>query len=225
MRVPAIESMDHIVLHATAGAQASPDDYVRVPDASGRRTEDELVQFAGPFRPSQRLVLFNDHYLESGHDGQRRVLNLAYIAPDALKVREISWRWLIAGLVASVGATASATAGAGIHALVLGILALSCLVCCAMTSRSREIFRTRTGGIAVVEISHWLWGRRTSRAFAAQLVERMRAAERELPGDTQRLAAEMAEHRRMLTEGWLSRARYELAKKRIFAQYRHLPRM
>lgn len=222
MNLPAIDTMDHIVLHAALGADPSPDDDVRVPDETGRVVDDVLLQYGGPLRPRRRLVLFNRHYLEIDDDVRRRVLNLAYLAPEPLEVREIAWRWLVAGLASAAGTLASAVAGSAVHALLLATMAAACLAVTVTTSRVRQIFRTRTGGIAVIEVNHWPWGRRASRAFAARLMAGIREAGQGSLPPTRRLAAEMAEHRRMLTDGWLSRARYELAKKRILARYQAL---
>jgi len=86
--------------------------------------------------------------------------------------------------------------------------------------RSRIIFRTRYGGIAVFEIAASVLRRREAEKFVSLLCERIEGAASILPTGEKRLAAEMAEHRRMLTEGWLSKARYDLAKNRIFARYK-----
>ena len=68
--------------------------------------------------------------------------------------------------------------------------------------------------VELAAASHSCW------ADPPRLCERIEGAATILPTGEKRLAAEMAEHRRMLTEGWLSKARYDLAKHRIFALYR-----
>lgn len=210
-----------IVLQAVPGALDMPDEFVRIPDAARRRHEQELVQQSAPFRRCYRLTLFNGHYLDCQQpQGGSRVVNLAYLAEEPLIVRENAWRWLVAGLVAFAGVTVTSLFAQLPESLALGVFAALCLVMYFALSRTRLIFRTRFGGIAVFELHHRMWNRRHSLDFARLLQERIRGAAVVLPKGDQRLAAEIAEHRRMLMEGWLSRSRYELAKKRIFSRYR-----
>lgn len=215
-------STDEIVLQGLPGLQAMPDEYVRVPSEETRRQEQVLE--LGRLGSRARFVLFNGHYLacDAGKSGDPRVVNLAYLADTPVRVRQPAWRWLIATLVLAAGAGVTLALAPSKEAALLGGFTVIALLGYLHGVRTRIVFRTRYGGIAVFELNAGLLQRRKADAFASVLQERIDGAARILPGGDQRLAAEIAEHRRMLSEGWLSRARYDLAKKRIFSRYRKI---
>ena len=107
-----------------------------------------------------------------------------------------------------------------LQCVVLAALATAALAGYLVRVRERLIFRTRFGGIAVFEMAVGLFHRRQAENFLVLLQERIQGGAEILPAGEERLAAEMAEHRRMLQDGWLSPARYDLAKQRIFSRYR-----
>lgn len=211
---------DDIVLHAVPGAQDLPDDLVRIPSEDARRPELRLCnsRWHGRWRG---YMLFNGHYLECYCRGAPgRVVNLAYLAAEPMQLRETAWRWMLAALVMVAGATLTAALGQQVEAGALAVAATLTFVGYLLNVRQRLIFRSRTGGIALFEIPMGLFGRRRAQQFVDTLQARIDGAAGILPRGEARLAAEMAEHRRLLKEGWLSQSRYELAKKRIFARYR-----
>ncbi len=211
---------DDIVLHAVAGAQDLPEEFVKIPDESLRRPEQQLSnsRWHGRWRG---YTLFNGHYLECQRRGApRRVVNLAYIATEPMQLREPAWRWLAAAMVMVAGATLTAALEQLMEASVLSLAALLTFTGYLLSVRQRLIFRTRIGGIALFEVPMGLFNRRRVQAFIDTMQARIDGAASILPQGEGRLAAEMAEHRRLLKEGWLSQARYDLAKKRIFGRYR-----
>src|SRR5690606_37052977 len=202
------------------GMLEMPDEYVRVPTDQSRRDEYTFAQ-GSRFRSTREFVLFNGHYLDCSERGQdKRVVNLAYLSSNPVRVRDQAWRWLIASIVLVGGVTLTAVYSQLVESLLLSVGAVVALYGYLNSLRSRIVFRTRCGGIAVFEIVASVLRRREAEQFVALLCERIEGAATILPMGEKRLAAEMAEHRRMLKEGWLSKARYDLAKHRIFARYR-----
>lgn len=211
---------DDIILQAVPGTQDLPEEFVKVPEEGARRRETylRLSRWQGCWAA---FTLFNGHYLECERRGKpARVVNLAYLAAEPMQLRESAWRWLIAALVMVAGATLTAAVHHLAEAIALSLAALLTFCGYFMSIRQRLIFRTRVGGIALFEISVGLFNRRRVQLFLSMLAERIEGAYSILPQGDGRLAAEMAEHRRMFKEGWLSQTRYDLAKKRIFARYR-----
>lgn len=221
MRATALTTSDEsIILQAVPGMLEMPDEYVRVPAGQSRRDEYSFVQ-GSRFRRTREFVLFNGHYLDCSESDQgMRVVNLAYLSCNPVRVRDQAWRWLIASIVLVGGATLTAVYAQLMESILLSVGAMIALYGYLNSLRSRIIFRTRYGGIAVFEIAASVLRRREAERFVSLLCERIEGAATILPTGEKRLAAEMAEHRRMLTEGWLSKARYDLAKHRIFARYR-----
>lgn len=222
MRSQLIDSKDNeIIMHAVPGALDMPDEYVRVPNEDSRRVEDRFSQ-GGLNGKRSIFQLFNGHYLEVSGKGQAtRVVNLAYLCLEPARVRDSAWQMAIATLVLMTGAAVTLVSGRYPESFILGFSAVVALIAYISALKTRLIFRTRFGCIAVFELPVYLfWRRRKASGFASVIQERIDGAARILPDGECRLAAEIAEHRRMLMEGWLSKTRYDLAKKRIFARYR-----
>lgn len=216
-----------IVLEALPGALAMPDDLARVPDLESRQEELVLRQRKGLFAHWRQLTLFNDHYVEfrdGAVRGRPRVLNLAFLAEQPATVSGFPWRWLIVSLV-MLGATA-------VTALLREWLLLAALAIVSMISLSiyfaraqqRLLFRTRYGGVVAFDVFYGIWQRRKAAEFVELVKKRIVQASLTLPKGETRLAVEVAEHRRFQDDGWLSRSRYEQAKKRIFSQYKSQPK-
>ncbi|MEE4250113.1 MAG: hypothetical protein V2I38_05945, partial [Alcanivoracaceae bacterium] len=169
------------------------------------------------------LVLFNGHYLaiRDRRDPQQaeRVVNLAYLDPQPEYHRgDISIRLSLAGVAAMLMLLAAALLQP--QTLLMVALAVPCLLLLAlMSARSgRWEFHTAVGAIPVCGVSSGLLRRAAPKRFVALLAERAEGAQIVLPKGNKRLAAELAEHRRMLESGWLSRRHYESARGRLLAK-------
>lgn len=219
-------SSNNIVMSAVPGALDMPDEYVRVPSRESRRVEATLCT-SRRGRAWQTASLFNGHFLQYSARGQEaQVINLAYLSPDPVVGHESAWRWLWATVVIIGGAAVTAAFGQWQECALLSLAAMAALFGYLTGVQHRFVFRTRTGGIAVFELSTGLFQRAETDKFVATMRERITSAATILPsGNHQRFAAEIAEHRRMLMEGWLSKGRYDLAKKRIFARYQKMFKM
>lgn len=201
----------------------APDEYVRVPE--NRRIDAQLLQHSRVRGQSRQVTLFNGHFLEwvefSGRRAHRsRVINLAFVAPEPRLRQHIAWRWWsLSALFVAASLAAFGWQGAEAGA-VLGGLAVILAMSAGRRSWRRLVFRTRYGGIAVFELyAGWRRHVATER-LVTEIAERCREAETILPRSRERLAAEMAEHRRLMKAGCLTEERYALAKKRLFSRFR-----
>lgn len=201
------------------------DDYVAVPSPDQRRGEACLLQ-RSPWQGREvELELFNGHYLgirdRLRPDQAERILNLAYLRaqpdyqPGDLLARS--------GVVAMAGAVLLLVSGLfQPRALPLVALAVLCLLAlAAMSARpGRWLFSTALGAAPVCQIDRRFWASANIEAFVSVITERIEGAQVVLPKGSRRLAAELAEHRRMLKSGALSRRHYESARERLLGHLR-----
>ena len=194
-----------------------------------RREEASLQQHSRLRGVSRRLTLFNGHFLEweeslSGRINSRRQINLAFIDPRPVFRRVIARERLLAGSLAALLSVAALFLAPLFVAAMLAGFSLILLLTGYQRSCDRAVFLTRHGRLAVFELFCRAPNRREARAWIELLAERARHASAVLPAGKQALVAEMEDHRRMAAEGWLSRPRYELARKRILAAFGASPR-
>ena len=171
----------------------------------------------------RRIVLFNGRYLEwteqRGRREETRIINLAFLAGSPSAYREIAWRSLsvallaliVAGLLFAVGQTVAALAALGVSLLGLGI--------CLRGSSRRLLFYTRNGRVVMFDLFDQRGDRKRFAKVVGALQLRGERAWALLPDRKERLAAEVAEHRRLMQEGAINQAQYERAKQRIFRRY------
>lgn len=218
------EPTTEIVMDEAPGARLMPDELVRLPPLDSWRMERSFAQHSRLHGRARSFTLFNGHFLELREStrsrDRRSVFNLAFLDPEPLHWRYIAWRWLTL--------TAVLWAGGSLMIIMNGWLAGAAMVGAGVLtgiqslrrSRRQLVFRTDLGRAALFVLDEgWITGRET-REFAALLGERIRGAHTLLPRGRDRLAAEMAEHRRLRDSGSLSARRYDRAKQRIFARFR-----
>lgn len=197
-------------------------DYTRIPDT--RREEGRLLQKCRLRGIQRSLQLFNGHYVEwqeslSGRVNSCRQINLAFIDPVPVYRRQLARERVLAGVIAALMAPVAWWVVGVPLAGVLAGLALILLATAYQRSCDRVVFRTRHGKLAVFELFCRAPNRREAEAWVDLISERSRHAGQILPAGREGLAAEMSEHRRMAAEGWLSKPRYERARKRIMAEF------
>ena len=189
------------------------------------RREEACLQQRSRLRCITRnLTLYNGHFLEweeslSGRLNSRRQINLAFIDPKPVFRRELARERLAAGTSALLLSVAACFVAPLSLAMLLAAVGALLLLSGYRRSCDRAVFLTRHGRLAVFELFCRAPNRREAQAWIDLISERAGHAATVLPVGKQGLAAEMAEHRRMAAEGWLSRARYELARKRILAAF------
>ncbi|MZR61725.1 hypothetical protein [Alcanivorax sp. DP30] len=194
---------------------------VAVPGENDRKVELVYAPKAGGTASS--LSLFNGRFVEyrrRGRKGHSAVFNLAFVDPrPSHDVHHALLEWLVASLGLFAIATGAylqiwllAATGAGWTA-VLGVVA-------RRKQRNRWVFFSRHGRIALFELPQSRADGERLQKLISILAKRGQLAWTALPAGKERLAAEVAEHRRLMAGGTISKDRYEIAKRRIFGRYK-----
>ena len=210
---------------AAVFARILNDDYVSVPPSDRRRSDARLLQ-ANPWQGFDvELELFNGHYLgihnRLAAEQSEQILNLAYLNPRPVYQRgDLQARLRRVSLAALVPLLLAAFLQAA--ALPWVLLAVACLLLLAAMSAKPAywVFHTASGQVPVCTIRGALLSSAAAEDFVNILRERIEGAEIVLPRGSRRLAAELAEHRRMLDSGCLSRRDYDGARQRLLNKFR-----
>ncbi len=206
------------------------------PERGPRRVVSELVQRNRARGISARFLLCDDGHLyveERGLRGERRYdVHLSFLVPDPQRRIVIASLWFYlfaaAGGLAVVSSLAAASPlaayapGVLVPATVIfGTLAAIFFLTLLHRSRIAQSFRSRTGGIDLVQLMAGRPSRKALRGFLAQMRKAILAAERRFADPARQLAAELSEHRRLFEAGILDQPGYELAKARILRSHNH----
>lgn len=218
------ESTTEIVMDEAPGGGLMPDELVRLPPLESWRMERSFTQHSRLHGRWRSFTLFNGHFLELREStrsrDRRSVFNLAFLDPEPLHWRHVAWRWLTLTAVLLAGGVVTLVMNGwlvGVALMGVGVLTGFQTL---RRSRRQLVFRTDLGRAALFVLDEgWITARET-REFAALVGERVKGAHTLLPRGRGRLAAEMAEHRRLRDSGCLSARRYDRAKQRIFARFR-----
>ncbi len=214
---------EQIELAAVQGRHSLYDDLLQVPGLASRRHELIFEQKNRLLGRHRRIILFNGRYLEwveqRGRREVTRIINLAFLAGSPSHYREIAWRSLSVALLALTVAVLFFVVGQPVPALAaLGVALLGGGICLRGSSR-RLLFYTRNGRVVMFDLFEQRSdSKRLGKVISALQLRGERAWDL-LPDRKERLAAEMAEHRRLVTERIISQAQYERAKQRIFRRY------
>lgn len=202
-------------------------EYVSVPDGPSRRPERILRQRQPWLGSDIVLTLFNGHFLACQDRLQpqtsERVVNLAYLdARPRWSAGNLRQRLSLGAALVLPAFLAGVWSPAWAPALLVG---LSCLFAwLVMSARPSSChFYTALAGVPVCRIDCPWWQQKAVMAFIEALQERIDGARVVLPSGRQRLAAELAEHRRMLVSGGLSRQHYESARARLLQRLQQVP--
>lgn len=181
------------------------------------------------------LTLLEGHYLgvrcvRPDQEAQKYQFDLRFADPKPVRVRCISWTWLIvsAGLAllggGSLASAWSARAALLSTAVLGGALAL-CASCGALflflrrTVESLE-FRSAHGGVALVSVAGGVGSAQAGKTFFVELIKSISAAKLARPQPKQHfLRDEMREHHRLRELGVLTEQQYERSKARILAAH------
>jgi hypothetical protein len=196
--------------------------YVNVPEQHLRRVEAFLAQSLPWQDRAPVWELFNGHYLAVTDRRKpamaERVIDLAYLNPSPRWVPgDLKRRVQIAAALAATALLAMIFYPDSAVSLLLLAVVLTALLLLATRPGAWE-FRTAIGDVTVCRIPASLMRRAESEAFVALVAERADGARVILPSGSRRIAAEMAEHRRMLEHGVLSVGRYQIARQRLLAR-------
>ena len=226
IRMTALAKSEDIVIEQIAGLGRLPEDLVRLPADEQRRLEEGFSSGGWLAGPRRQMQLFNGHYLEVEKQVRGKVsaevFNLAFVDPVPLQYRCIAHRWLIACALALVatGALVALWSEQSIAvAAGMGLVLVSALQA-ARGSRRELVYLSCNGRVPLFSIGLGWPASKVARQQATRISERAEGARVILPGGTEGLAAEIAEHRRLLQAGCITRKRYEKAKRRLFAGFR-----
>ena len=210
-----------IELQGVPGARDQAE-LLAVPDQGERKVEFVFAPKSGGRACS--LALFNDHFVEFRRAGRRKgradVFNLAFVdpKPNHEVYRSIVW-WGLAVLAA-----AALAAGAYLQLWPIVVAGAVCTavfgVIARRTQRNRWVFYSRHGREALFELNQSRADRQRLKKLMGILAKRGQQAWTRLPRGKERLGIEVAEHRRLLDSGSISKDQYERAKSRIFGRYK-----
>lgn len=179
--------------------------------------------------------VYNEKYLKvSGRNllGEFKYhLNLSMMEPWPVRHRMVAWRWLLG--VVYFGISATAFIAYSIYRpelnligrvlpfiVVFLLLTLACLVMFLFRSPNVMEFRSRYGGIALINLLYNKPDRDEFKEFVEEIKNRILWASQQLKIDKkQMLAIELKEIRRLVDEGALREQDYARAKARIMSMH------
>jgi hypothetical protein len=214
---------ESIQIHAVSTGDDIHQTLLAVPAESDWKPEMVFLQAPGWWRPGRQVTLFNGRYLEwrekSGRSDSARVINLAFVKPEPVLQRTLAWRsmtiMVLSALVVGLSVYAAWLPGVLGGALLVLLSALNSLRCSSASFQ----FVTRHGGVPVFALYRQRRDRDRVEKVLKAIGVRGQKAWTLLPKGKVRLAAEVAEHRRLADSGCLSKDAYEMAKQRIFSHY------
>lgn len=214
---------ESIQIHAVSSGADIHQTLLAVPAESDWKSEMVFLQTPGWWRPGRQVTLFNGRYLEwrekSGRSDSARVINLAFVKPEPVLQRTLAWRsmtiMVLSALVVGLSVYAAWLPGVLGGALLVLLSGLNSLRCSSASFQ----FVTRHGGVPVFALYRQRRDRDRVEKVLKAIGVRGQKAWTLLPKGKVRLAAEVAEHRRLADSGCLSKDAYEMAKQRIFSRY------
>ncbi|WP_455203773.1 hypothetical protein [Kaarinaea lacus] len=156
-------------------------------------------------------------------------LNLKYLNPQPKKTTHIAWRWGVAMLFCLLNAFGLWAAKPyisewfpySVSAMVL-LLTVSAILTLIMIYRSQTIllYSTASAQIPVVSLAYNNPSKGEFRTFVKALSQIILAAQpKDYQDQSNRLAVELAEHRRLKESKVISEEQYEMAKETLFSQH------
>jgi hypothetical protein len=229
MSAPVIARAEHISMEGDADAYVAP---AKQP----HRITRSSYTLASPIRGClTELSIFEGCYLgvhmvRPERDPCKYQFDLRFANPKPVRVRHISWTWLIVsmGLALMGGASLASAWSAGISLLSTGVIGggvavlvsfLALVLFLRRTTESLE-FRSMYGGVTLVSVTGGIGAARSGKQFFVELIKNINAAKLARPQAKQRLLRdEMREHHRLRELGALTEEQYEQSKARILAAH------
>lgn len=194
---------------------------VAVPEQSDRKVELVFTPKSGI---ACSLSLFNGRFVEYRRSARRKgaavVFNLAFVDPKPTHDVELALPYWAAAVLGGVAILAGAYLQLWPVAAGGAIWTALSMVVARRKQRNRWIFYSRHGRIALFELRQCRADAERLQKLIGILAKRGQQAWDHLPAGRERLAVEVAEHRRLQSSGAISKERYERAKRRIFGQYK-----
>lgn len=203
---------------------------------AGRKVRERYKLVSRVHGCSTELSLLEDHFLlvqAVRPDGIRTKydVDLRFASSQPLRVRTISWTWLIV----TVGLIALASSAMFIEWtrspepwLRSGFIAAAITLCVSIltgflfahrTTESLQ-FKSLHGQATIVSVTGGIGSTRAGKAFFVELIKDINAAKALRPAQRQQLLRdEMREHHRLREAGALTEEEYEASKARILASH------
>ena len=226
---PAVARAEHISI------EGEPEDF-SPPAKQPHRITRHSYTLASRLRGCvTELSILEGHYLgvravRPDAEPRKYQLDLRFVDPKPVRVRRISWTWLVVTLgLAALGAGALASAWSS-HAPLFssrvlgGSVALCLSVAAALlflrrTTESLE-FRSAHGDATLVAVIGGVGSARSGKKFFVEMIKSINAAKLERKQAAQQLLRdEMREHHRLREVGVLSEAQYAQSKAKILASH------
>ena len=205
------------------------------PNAMSKIINSILHQQNKAIGDERTFEIYNDKYLKvSGRNllGETKYhLNLSMMEPWPVRHRMVAWRWLLGVVYFAIGSVAFIAYSVN-HAelnligrvmpfiVLFVLLTLACLVMFLFRSPNVLEFRSRYGGIPLINLLYNKPEREQFKAFVEEVKTRILGASQQLRIDKkQMLAIELREIRRLVDEGALQEQDYSRAKARIMSMH------
>lgn len=230
METPEQEEEEEIFLYSTEEANNRPD------EAALENITLKLVQIDKLNKQTNRICVYDDRFIGlehyDFHSPKKYWTNLLYLDEKPKRSRSINWTWAYISLALFNLGTAliyfdvAAILLGGVYyaltaSVVMILLAILALIALFRSAKHTVRFYSSHGRIPLVELLNNKPSKTEFRQFLEQVSTRISQLKAKTYYDrSQRLAAELAEHRRLLDEGILSSAVYEQAKQKIFSQHK-----
>jgi hypothetical protein len=195
---------------------------------------DARYHFSDRLKGESRFELFNTHYLcgrTLRMKKQREFkMEVAILNPEAQKIEDLAWHWLVAGLLSLAAAIylvyyLLTSPGSNNTLALLGGVGILILLSAGFTiafwlgSERKWVFRTRAAQYPLVNIPF----HKSNRKEASEFVERLQQAiitttEKKGYSDDDLFAGEMRMLRRLAKAGVISDSIYDSAKKHMLGK-------
>jgi hypothetical protein len=158
-------------------------------------------------------------------------VDLRFASPKPVRVREISWTWLVVTIGLILLATGTIVSGWSVShepwtrpgfiaALVTMLVSVGTFVLFLRRTTESLQFKSMHGGATLISVTGGIGSARSGKIFFVELIKDISAAKSARPQERpQFLRDEMREHHRLRELGVLSEQEYETSKARILAAH------
>ena len=228
-RAIVITPAEHIHITAEPGAVAAPAAVRR------RRVRASYVLQSRLRGCETELAIHDDHFVavrtvRPDAEPRKYEVDLRFASPKPVRVRSISWFWLVLAASLALLATGGIWASWGSAALWTSPIFLTALVTLLAATGATILFLRRTveslefvsvhGGATLISVVGGIGSARAGKQFFVELIKSINAAKAERPQERpQFLRDAMREHHRLRELGVISEEQYEHSKARILASH------
>lgn len=195
-----------------------------IPPKEEREINFGMVQNSKLRRKKRSLYVFDQAYLGFRENkAPEKILELGFLISAPRTTRKVAWLsvLLMIACISFAGWSIDQSLLPLEYNLCLIAVAVGCLLFSVFRSSHRAVFYTEKGKIPMFELYVNLPDKKRYQNLLKKLQSSIERAKKLLPADKNRLAMEIAEHRRLFNEGVISEQQYEKAKGNIFKYFSH----